>query len=361
MSETRKIRVGICGLGAAALHLHLPACDAAQGQTEIVGACDISADARAGFVRAPVFEDLESLLRQAEPDVVIVATPPDCHENDCLTAIDAGCHVFCEKPLADDLETADRIVNAAKRRGVHVAVNNQFRWMIIHQAAKEMVGSDEFGDLRYVLMTQRFRTRAETEKGWRGRLEKRTCSEFGIHALDLMRYFFESEPLWIFAAMPRRSAGDPDLLNVIHLDFGDGRSGTVILDRLSRGPEHYLSVRLDGDYADVETSIGGELALELGMRTRIRRAYLNWRFALGGSARLYRGETHGRLLAREGVDPMRAATARLFREFIESLPGDRCPNAASDNRRSLKLVIAAYESARTGEPVGLSTGTRIPG
>jgi len=268
-----------------------------------------------------------------------------------LQSIDQGCHVFCEKPFTESLDDADRIIAASESNDVHVAINNQFRYMNIHRAAFDAIGTREFGELRFVLATQTFRPTESTEQGWRGKNNRRTCFEFGIHVLDLLRYFFDSEPDWIFASMPRRRSNDPDLLNSIHLEFGAGRAASVVLDRWSRGPEHYLSLRLDGERADVCTSIGGKAGVELGLNTKTRRPYARWGLVFGGEARMHVGE-QARTLAKDPFNPMRTATKLLFGKVVDALRrNERPPNCATDNRKSLALVMAAYESAKTRKPV----------
>jgi len=356
-----QLRVGILGLGAAANHLHLPACAAASEKIKLVGGCDISPEGRQKFKQAEVFSSLDVMLERTTPDLLIIATPPSDHLASCLLAIEAKCHIFCEKPFVPSLADADKIISAAHTNGVHVSVNNQFRYMDTHRAAFQAIDNPGFGELRYVLATQTFRPSAQTEKGWRGDLTQRTCFEFGIHVFDLLRYFFKEEPISIFASMPKKHPGEPDLLNTIHVEFSGGKTATIILDRLSRGPEHYLDVRLDGEYADITTSIGGRACFEIGMHTAERRPYARFRFAFGGVATLKNGRTE-RILAKNPLDPIREATKYLFSEIVNALiNGEKPPSSAEDNRHTLSLVIASYDSAKKNRPVLLSSYTRQTG
>ena len=56
-------------------------------------------------------------------------------------SLESGCHVFCEKPLADGLAQADTMVRTAAQAGRLVVVNNQFPYMRIHLAAKQQIGT----------------------------------------------------------------------------------------------------------------------------------------------------------------------------------------------------------------------------
>jgi len=110
-------------------------------------------------------------------------------------------------------------------------------------------------------------SRKKTEAGWCGKETRRTCQEFGIHALDLCRFFFDEDPVSVYARMPKgRNLNGPDYLILICLVYSGDRVAHLCLDRLSRGPRRYLDMRLDGSNGCVETSIGGNTALTAGIR-----------------------------------------------------------------------------------------------
>ena len=126
-----------------------------------------------------------------------------------------------------------------------------------------MIGSPEFGRLLFLQAWQTFHPTHDTETGWRGELQQRLCFEFGVHVFELARYFFESEPIMISAQMPQPEFNKHcDTLNLISLEFADGRAASIILNRLSKGPERYLDMRLDGELASIHTSIGGSIGIK---------------------------------------------------------------------------------------------------
>jgi D-apiose dehydrogenase len=335
-------RIAITGLGAATRQIHLPAYKRISA-LQIVGGCDPAA--RAEDFSFPLFASTPEMLEQTMPHILVVATPPDSHFALTRLGLEAGCHVFCEKPFTSSLEAADAIIAQAKGAGRHVVVNNQFRFMQIHRAAKEKIGSAEFGDLLFLTMHQTFLVTAETEAGWRGQGTQRTAMEFGTHVLDLCRYFFGEEPLSISARMPRgNQPAGPDYLDLIQLEFNGDRVAHIILDRLSRGRHRYLDVRLNGEAGCIETSLGGRLQVSAGIRAATRRPFVSLDVALGGRARLYRGERFS-TLARESRNVFAAATEELMRAFLTALQrGETPPCNAVDNRHTLALMLAAYES-----------------
>jgi predicted dehydrogenase len=70
----------------------------------------------------PLFSDYSSALASTKPDAVCISTYPDTHEQYCVEALEAGCHVFIEKPIADSVAGAERVVAAAVKANKKVVV-----------------------------------------------------------------------------------------------------------------------------------------------------------------------------------------------------------------------------------------------
>lgn len=340
-------RIAIAGLGAAARKIHIPALAALD--VEVVGGCDPVVPRDLPF---PVCASVERLLSESKPDILVVATPPDSHYELARAGLDHGCHVFCEKPFTETLEQATALVKRSREVDRWLVVNNQFRFMNIHRGAKAAIGTPEFGELRFLNAQQTFRTTPETEAGWRGRERQRTCKEFGTHVLDLCRFFFDEDPLSLSARMPRGPDRDgPDYLDLIELEFSGDRVAQITLDRLCRGPNRYLDLRLTGTAGCVETHVGGGIVLSAGLRGGARSAFCDLEIAMGGTARLYQGERFRRI-ATDPLDSFARATRELLRAFLGALEsGGVPPCEADDNRRTLALMLSAYEAAETGARV----------
>jgi len=73
-------------------------------------------------LQVPLFDDVGIALSSLAPDAVCISTYPDTHEAFTLAAIEAGCHVFVEKPLAPDTQGARRMVEAAQSAGRKLVV-----------------------------------------------------------------------------------------------------------------------------------------------------------------------------------------------------------------------------------------------
>ncbi len=351
-------RVAIIGLGAVTRNIHLPAYKSLGARVTIVGGSDPdpAARARAAGLGVPqVFATPAEMMEQCRPELVAVCTPPALHREHVELALAAGCHVFCEKPLADSLADADAIVSAAARAGRQVVINNQFPYMRTHLAARERIGAPDFGRLLYLHAWHTLRPTDLTESGWRGGLTRRLGFEFGVHVFELIRFFFGATPTRVMAHMPRPDPATPwDAINLVGLDFADGRAASFLLDRVSKGTEHYLDMRLDGEHAAIHTSIGGQLRATIGLHTRERRPFADFRFVPGGRAVLTQGN-RTRVLATDPQNPFASATARHFANFLDALERGAVPAGhAADNRNTLALVFAAYAAAERGAAVSLA-------
>ena len=336
----KEFRVAIAGLGRATRNIHLPALRKIPEAT-IVGVYDpIPQDCEFS-----TFDSLEELLATS-PDVLLVATPPDAHLPTALAGIRSGAHVFCEKPLANSVAEAEEIAKAAAAAGKQVCVNSEFPFMPTHLAAAREIGSERFGRLLFVEAHQTFVVTPDTEAGWRGQDPRRTFKEFGTHAIDVCKAFFGERPIGMTCRMPRPFAKNgPDYLNLVRLEFSGDRVAQITLDRLTKGRHRYLDMRLVGERATIETSVGGSAEITVGLRTQGRRPFAELNLHLGGVARLYNGD-HSTTLAKAPLDLFPDATARLFRAFLEAIEqGHEPPNSINEACDTLGLVYRAYAEA----------------
>jgi D-apiose dehydrogenase len=341
-------KLAIAGLGAAARNIHIPAIKRLD-QVELVGTYDVTAEAAIPGVQR--YASIDAMLSEAQPDMLIVATPPQSHLGLVRQGLAHGVHVFCEKPLANSLEEADAMIALAAAANREVIVNSEFPFMAIHRAAKAALDDPGVGRLMFLEMRQSFVTTNETEAGWRGADLQRTFKEFGTHVIDLATFFFGEPPETVRALMPRPAGpATPDLLNLVELTFSGGRVAHIVLNRFARGQHRYLDIALNGEHATIETSIGGRLSASAGLRTATRRPFLEVDFALGGRAREYRGERF-KTLATSPLDLFAEGTAALLGDVIAALAAGRePPNNLAAARRTLAAVYAAYDSAVDGQP-----------
>ena len=221
------IRVGVVGAGAIAQLAHLPLLSKLRG-AQLVALCDNDrpkARALADRFDIPdVFTDIEDLLEFDELDAVVVATPNHLHEPHVLSAIAAGVHVLCERPLSLTARGVERILTAANRaeRKVFVANNHRFRSDV--QALDRFLRGGELGKLtgiRAGVYQPRIR-----HEGWRARRAEAGGGAFfdqGLPMVDLAMWLADyPAPVRVWAHMdrPRGTAVEESALVTLECDSG---------------------------------------------------------------------------------------------------------------------------------------------
>lgn len=141
------MRVGIIGCGRVA-QAHVPHLLRLEG-VEIVGVCDTDEERarkiahRFGVRHA--YRDVSSILRESRPDVVHILTPPQSHKNISIQAMEAGCHVLVEKPMALNAEEADEMIAASRRHGVTLCVCHNQLYDPVVTRARDLVAQGTVG------------------------------------------------------------------------------------------------------------------------------------------------------------------------------------------------------------------------
>ena len=119
MSDGARIRIGVVGCGMVAQAEHLPYLSELQDRFDLAAVADPSRTVReavaARYGVPGVHEDFRRLIEAGGLDAVLIASPAATHAEVVLAALDAGLHVFVEKPLCISVSDADRIVAARDR------------------------------------------------------------------------------------------------------------------------------------------------------------------------------------------------------------------------------------------------------
>ncbi len=131
----------------------------ASGSCRIVGLCDVDtrhltatqANVRTGTGdEPPVFVDYRDLLADTRPDIVIVATPDHWHALPTIAAIEAGAHVFVEKPIGHTILEGRAMVNAARKAQRRVQVGTHRRISPHNISARDFIRNGGIGELGMV-------------------------------------------------------------------------------------------------------------------------------------------------------------------------------------------------------------------
>ncbi len=145
-----------------------------------------------------LYNDFHEALTRSKPDAVCIATYPDTHENFAITALESGCHVFIEKPLADSVKGAERVAEAAKKANKKLVVGYILRhhpsWEkfveLSHQLGKPLV-------MRMNLNQQSHGYMWNVHKNLMASLSP--IVDCGVHYIDVMCQMTRSKPTHVSA------------------------------------------------------------------------------------------------------------------------------------------------------------------
>lgn len=152
ISATAPIRAALVGTGYIA-EFHARAIREAGG-VELAATCDANlgrAEAFAGAWNIPLaFDSLAKMLRETKIDCVHILAPPDLHFALAKEALEAGVHVFLEKPMCTSTAEADELVALAAERGVKLGVSHNFLFSAAFERLREAVHSKRLGQIDHI-------------------------------------------------------------------------------------------------------------------------------------------------------------------------------------------------------------------
>jgi len=293
---------------------------------------------------AQAYTDYRQMLERRDLDVVTICTPSGLHAPMAIDAMQAGKHVIVEKPMALKLEDADRMIATAKQTGVKLCVVLQNRYNPPMRDLRRVVDESKLGKLLLGNATVRwYRPQEYYEDGWHGTwaMDGGALMNQSIHHIDALQWLM-GDVATVFAHTTtlahKMQAED---IGVAVLQFKNGALGTIEGSTVTFPENLEGSVALFGERGSVK--VGG---------TALNRKVL-WK--IEGEL-----EHENVLLRRDEVDPPSVyglSHKTVIADMIEAIQQDRQPRTDGVvARKSVALVLAMYESARTGCRVEMDDG-----
>ena len=188
------------------------------------------AKALAAKLNVPWFPDFASLIAKSKPDGVIVATPTQAHAANGLEAIAAGIPALVEKPIADDVASATRLVEAAGKARVPLLIGHHRRYNPMIARARDIIASGRLG--RIVAVHASFWLMKPDDYfdiPWRRQVGAGPILTNLIHDVDLLRHLV-GEVAAVQAITSNAIRGNAiEETAVILLRFANGALGTVTI------------------------------------------------------------------------------------------------------------------------------------
>ena len=325
-------RISIVGAGGVAeIHASILAKDSRVNLGSVFDVEPARAQAMAARFSARAATSMKDLL--SDCDAVFVCTPNTTHEAVAMQVLEAGKHVFCEKPFALNLPSADRLRSKAARSGTIYQVGHNRRFAPVYKILKAAIDSNELLPLS---------VHAKMNRGelvnppwvWNASLTGGFLYETPVHMFDLMTFFF-GKVEWVQVAARAHEHGELDDFSIL-IDFQSGLHATM--KTYAHASWHFPFERFEvyGMHSTYETFEMERIAITKG---------------LDGST-----STNDFSLATMHEKWGYVEEDKLF---VDALDGKSpAPVTADDGLNVVELIEACYQSAREGTRVHLNSLVR---
>lgn len=232
MCAQKTIRVGVIGAGRIG-KIHAESLATRIPGAELAAIADVNLQAAqelAGKYRvAQVYSDYKKIMSDKSIDAVAICSSTDTHASLMIEAAQAGKHIFCEKPISQNLAAIDQALEAVNRAGVKCQIGFNRRFDANFKKVRQLIQEGKLGDLHILRITSRDPAPppAEYVKSSGGMFLDMT-----IHDFDMARYLAGSDVVEVYAAggvmvdPAIGQAGDIDTA-VITLKFTNGAICTI--------------------------------------------------------------------------------------------------------------------------------------
>ena len=346
MPERRRVAVVGAGIGAA----HVGGYRALPDRFDVAVLCDRDTERARGVVgdAIPVSGDFDAVLSDPEIDIVDVCLPPHLHCDAVVSALEAGKHAVCEKPLVPSVRDADRLLDKSGEAGRTVFPVFQYRYG---------KGASQLRALREANLTGRaFAGTLEThwnraasyyEVDWRGTWKGERGGAVLGHAIHIHDWLnFALGPVASVHAEATTLVNDIEVEDCAALAIRMA-SGAVVTSSVTLGAANDTSrLRLCFEGLTAESGTAPYAPAED-----------RWSFTARAP---YAQEAIDDVLAGVGDDEP-AGYAGLFAAMADALDGEPGREVTlEDGRRSIEFVSAVYASVRKGAPEALPIGRDHP-
>ena len=290
------------------------------------------------------FDSLDEMLGQRPLDLVVIGTPSGLHAEHGIAAAQRGLHVLVEKPIDVTSARADALIQAAARAGVTLGVIFQDRLKPDVQRLKALVDGGRLGTP--ILANARVKWYRPPsyyrDSRWRGTQALDGGGALinqGVHTVDLLLWLFGPVRRVFAKAIAALHAIDVEDTAVAVLEFASGAIGTLEA-ATSAYPGYSRQIELTGSNGTLRLD-GDDLAA------------VDLKDARDDERPTPPAATTASAASPVVSDP--GPHVRVFEDFIRAVAERRAPACdGASGRRSVRLIEAMYESARTNLPVDIT-------
>jgi len=214
------------------------------------------------------YDDVDEMIADLQLDVIHNCTPSNMHYEVNKKVLNAGIHLYCEKPLTLTSAESEELVELVKEKGLKAAVNFNYRHNAMVEEMKERIQHKTIGDVWYLaveylqdwlLKETDFDWRVETEYGG----YTRAIADIGSHCFDTIQYMLDEKiaavraKRYILHSMRKNNEGvDVTVENedsaLVQVRFASGVEGIVRVSQVSAGKKNDFNLIVEGTQQALE-------------------------------------------------------------------------------------------------------------
>ena len=333
-SSEKTLRAAVIGVGMMGQH-HARNYDQIP-TAQLVGVADMDAERGeqiATLHHTVAYTGYRELLDEASPDVVSVAVPTEFHHQVALEAMEAGCHVLIEKPIAETEEQALDLIERSEELGRKLMVGHIVRFDPAVQALKEHLANGELGRI--------FQVRCRRLGPFPARIrDVGVVIDLATHDLDMIRYITGQEVTRVYAETEQEIHSDYEDILVGSVRLDDGAIGILDVNWLTPTKVRELTVTGERGMFLVD-----HLTQDLYFYENAEANKERW-----DAISFLRGVSEGRVIRYplRKYEPLRAELEAFVQAVMEDEP---VPVDGRDGLAALRLARALVRSGRTGRAI----------
>jgi len=291
------------------------------------------------FAIPAVYEDPEELIDREKPDFIDIITHPSTHARFVHLAAERRVPVICQKPMAPTLAECEGMVSACSQRGVPFYIHENWRWQTQIRQFRKVLDSGDIGTP--------FRARIFLVSGYPvfknepslKELERYILIDMGPHILDVARFLFgEADQLYCHTHKVQKDIRAEDVATVM-MRMSAGATVTCYMgfpgNYLERDAYTQTLIFVEGDKGSAELDRDYWIRVTTKSGTHSRRYAPVWRPWM-----------------LPDYLPSHASLSACNAHLLRALRGEgEAEMTGEENLRTMRLVFAAYDSARTGEVI----------
>ncbi|MDA0789717.1 MAG: Gfo/Idh/MocA family oxidoreductase [Proteobacteria bacterium] len=357
----KPLRVGLLGAGPIA-YAHMAAYLEYPDQVRLTAVCDLNlaaAETYAKQVGVPaVYSDVHEMLRRADIDAVGICSRHDLHPSQAIAAAEAGKHLLCETAMAPTLSGCQAMIDAADAAEVTLMIAQNLRFSRTAMAIKHLIDRGGLGEIQAVRAHASFGAGTSNPQGHWANDGRRAgggiLMTHSIHHVDLLRFFLGNvrRVVAVCRSVQREMVNGAEDLIAATVEFESGAIGAVFSSQSRFLVPDAMSCAIfgsEGTLLSTPPAAPGQGPAQIGT-AMVANAMLRD----PGS-----GSWHPRFEPVSTVDvnlPSRNPYVNEILHFAECCrTGQEPMTSGHDNIQTIKLIMAIYESSRTGAWVDLDS------